>query len=262
MENLGEIKKTVTFLGKPNEGKAEFNATGFLVSIQNIVHLITAKHVIVDKSGMFKDNNMVVFFNIKGGEIGGRQIEEIKKRFGVDWIFHENDEVDIAIIPLAVDLQRDDVRTIPENIFLDMNSSLELCDIFSLSFQPGILSPKRIMPIIRNGTISLVNEDGTFYIDAPAYPGNSGSPVFIKPSPIRFDAGSVQIGRDSIGGKFVGIIGEFLTYSEVAVSTQTLRPRIIFEENTGLSKVWSVRFLKGITESSAFKEQLEKIVGK
>lgn len=54
----------------------------------------------------------------------------------------------------------------------------------------------------------------------------------------------------------------FLPYKEVAISTQTGRPRVIFEENTGLSKVWSITFIKEIMESDTFKQQLDKFVKK
>ena len=65
-----------------------------------------------------------------------------------------------------------------------------------------------------------------------------------------------------MGGKFIGIIGEYLPYQEVAISTQTGRPRVVFEENTGLSRVWSVNFIREIMESNTFKQQLDKVVKK
>ena len=48
----------------------------------------------------------------------------------------------------------------------------------------------------------------------------------------------------------------------MAISTQTGRPRVIFEENTGLSRVWSVPFIKEILDLDIFKEQLDKLVEK
>lgn len=65
-----------------------------------------------------------------------------------------------------------------------------------------------------------------------------------------------------MGGKFIGIIGEYLPYQEVAISTQTGRKRVVFEENTGLSRVWSVNFIREIVESNTFKQQLDKVVKK
>jgi hypothetical protein len=261
---LDEIKKTIVFLGKTTEeGKIQFYATGFLVNIQNIFHLATAKHVVVDpRTGKFVDSGMLAFFNLKDGRISSRSIDQIKKDFAVNWIFHENKDVDIAVIPFGLDPQKDDVKTIPDNMFITADRLFEVYEVFFLSHQPGIQPQKRISPVIRSGTISLINDDKTFYIDASAFPGNSGSPVFLKPSPIRFDEGGISIGGDQLGGKFIGIIGEYLPYQEVAISTQTGRPRVIFEENTGLSKVWSVTFIREIMESDTFKQQLDKVVKK
>lgn len=261
---IDEIRKTVVFLGKTtHKGETQFYATGFLLNIQNIFHLATAKHVVVDpKTGEFTDSGMLIFFNLKDETIGARSIDDMKKNFGVHWIFHENQDVDIALIPIRLDTQKDDVKTIPDNLFLTLDRLFELYDVFFLSYQPGIQPQKRIAAVIRNGTISLINADRTFYIDASAFPGNSGSPVFLKPSPIRYDEGGVSIGGDPLGGKFIGIVGEYLPYQEVAISSQTGRPRVVFEENTGLSRVWSVAFIREIIESNAFKEQLGKLVKK
>jgi hypothetical protein len=60
-------------------------------------------------------------------------------------------------------------------------------------------------------------------------------------------------------GYFIGVIGEYLTYDDVAFSMQTRRPRIIFEENTGLSRVWSATFINEIAGSRAFQQQLDKV---
>ena len=261
---LEQAKKTVVFLGEADEyGRPVPYATGFLVSVNNIYHLLTARHVIIDiKTGELRDDKLCAFFNLKGDRgIGTRRIKEIKTKFGVDWIFHSQAEVDIAIIPLGLDPEKDDVKVMPDNLFLASDSLFELYDVFFLSYQPGVKFGAKISPIIRSGTISLINEDKTFYIDASAFPGNSGSPVFLKPSPIRFDEQRISIGGDKLGGKFVGIIGEYIPYQEVAISTQTGRPRVVFEENTGLSKVWSVSFITTILESDAFKGQLKRLVG-
>jgi hypothetical protein len=252
---LNQIKKAVVFLGDiDTKGNPRFYATGSLVKVQNISYLITAKHVVVDReTGDFKDDKILVFFNSKDGTISSRSIENIKQRYNVDWIFHTNPEVDVAIIPFAFDTQ-DDVLTIPDNLFLLSNNIFELYDIFFLSYQPGIGPKIKISPVFRSGIISIINDDKSFYIDAFAFPGNSGSPVFIKPSPITLNEKGI-----SIGTTFIGIIGESVTYQEFAISAQTGRVRVIFEENTGLSKAWSVDFIKEIMASDKFKEQLDKI---
>ncbi len=264
-ELLEEIKKTVVFIGETRisrENKPEdiFVATGVLVQIDSIFHLITAKHVVFNNEKKeLKDGDLWIAFNTRDNKIVKRSIKEIKEKFGVEWIFHNKDKVDLAIILTALDLQNDDVKVVDSELFLKIEQLYELYDVFFLSFQPGIPTEDVIKPVIRNGTISRINRDKTFYIDGFAFPGNSGSPVFLKPSPIRFDRGNISLGGDPLGGKFVGIIGEYLPYQEIAVSIQTGKPRVIFEENTGLSMVWSIEYLNEIIESNLFKNQLEKI---
>lgn len=261
---INQIKKTVVFLGVQNaSGEIQFRATGFLMNIQSIFHLATAKHVVLDPAtDQFLDADLRVFFNLKAGGVGSRHLSGIKKSFGVEWTFHGDQKVDIAIIPFGLEVEKDDVLTIPDNLFLATDELFELYDAFFLSYQPGIEVTNRISPVIRQGMISLINEDKTFYIDGAAFPGNSGSPVFLKPSPIRFGKEGISIGDDTLSGKFIGIIGEYLPYQEVAVSLQTKRPRVVFEENTGLSRVWSVDFIRDVLRSDQFQSQLDRLTRK
>jgi hypothetical protein len=261
---LVDVKKTVVFLGRINpDGRPYIYATGVLVNVQNIYHLLTAKHVIMNPiTGEMQDENLLVFFNLKGGGVTVRPIADMKKEFDIKWVFHADPNVDIGMIPFLIDTGKDDLRVISDDLFLDPRYLFELYDIFFLSYQPGIEPKGKITPIVRNGIISLLNDDGTFYIDASAFPGNTGSPVFLKPSPIRFSRAGLPDASSGLGGRFIGIIGEYINYKELAVSAQTGRPRIVFEENTGLSRVWSTTFIKEIMESEVFRQQLKNIAGK
>ena len=260
LELLRQIKKTVVFLGVVKDGTQVPHATGFLVRVKGIYHLLTAKHVIFNsETGERTDQELHAFFNLKSGGADARAIADIKKFFAVDWILHDNSEVDIAVLPFGLNEKKDDVLTIPDDLFLEVTEDFELYEIFFLSFQPGIAIQERIIPFFRAGIISRFNEDNTFYVDASAFPGNSGSPVFLRPSPVRFTSKGINLGKDTIGCKFLGVVGSYVPYREVAVSLQTKRPRIIFEENTGLSHVWSVSQIGEITGSEAFTKQLEEL---
>lgn len=279
-----QLKKTVVFIGKIdtvriisvdiNAHKVDtiireepnYYATGVLVGVQNIFHLITAKHVVVEKKdGVFtnklSDDGLYIFFNSTKEVIAKRSIGWIKKEIGVNWIFHENSEVDIAIIPIVRDREKDDVKIIQNSLFLESEGIFELDDVFFLSYQPGIKYFRKITPIIRKGMISLKRKDKSFYIDGFAFPGNSGSPVFTKPSPMTLTMEGVSVG-DQRGLKFIGIVGEYIPYIEPAISPKTGQIRIVFEENTGLSKVWSVDFVNEIIESDSFKNQIKKLLKK
>jgi len=261
---IRESKRTITFLGTLDKrGKPAPYATGFFVRVDNIFHLVTAKHVIADmNTGQLKDDEMWTFTNLKKGGLNKVPIKDMREKLNLEWIFHRSKKVDLAILPCALELDLQDVRVIPEKLFVTVENLFELYDIFFLSFQPGVEIKNEVSPIIRTGVISRIDKDKTFYIDGSAFPGNSGSPVFFKPSPITFREEGITLSGNELGGKFIGIIGAYVPYSEYAVSLQTGKPRVIFEENTGLSLVWSVDYLKEILKSEPFKRQLRSIQSK
>ncbi|MDO8716440.1 MAG: serine protease [Dehalococcoidales bacterium] len=261
MNRITQTKKAVAFLGELVESGGSIKpspfATGFFVSADGISHLVTAKHVVIDSTTHKTKEDIVVFINRKdNARIEPLSIKALQERDKTHWIFHSNDMVDIAIIPFPFNYTEHDVAIIPETAFLNTTDFAELYDVFFLSYQPGIQEESRINPIIRAGAVSRINEDLSFYIDAAAFPGNSGSPVFLTPSGWRFgDDGGVILGQDKIAGRFIGLVGAYVPYKDVAISQQTGQPRVIFEENTGLSIVWSVNYITQIMTSQSFKEQ-------
>ena len=59
-------------------------ATGFLVNVNNIFHLVTAKHVIFDRGkDTLNDSNIFAFYNGKDGTIQARSIQDIKSNVKV-----------------------------------------------------------------------------------------------------------------------------------------------------------------------------------
>lgn len=261
---ITQIKKSVVFIGKrfqnplTNETINRFIGTGVLIIIQGINHIITAKHVIIDPQTNDVTKEMGVFYNKKNGNIGFVPLQEINESIGFNWIFHTNFEVDLAISPYSITAEQD-VIVIPEQQLLTIENLFETKDVFFISYQPGLENPNKIVPIIRKGAISLIKDDKSFYVDGFAFPGNSGSPVFVSPSPISFDQGGISIGGDKHGDKMIGIISSYLPYNETAISRQTGRVMMVTQENTGLSEVWSLNLLKEICEYDEFKSQIDAI---
>jgi hypothetical protein len=258
---LRERRKTVVLMGKVDQnGEWTQWATGFLVALEGVLHLVTARHVVKDpETGQPRDQGMTLLYNRIGGGQRLRNLDVVKQQRGVDWVFHYDDAVDLAVLPVPLERQADDVMVIPQDQFVDPAELHELLDVFFLTFQPEIGQGDRIAPVVRAGVISLMYEDGTFFIDGFAFPGNSGSPVFVKPSPLRLVEHRIEVGGDIHGGMLAGVIGAYLPYRDVAVSTQTNRPRVVFEENTGLSRVWSMGFIQEITESDACQRQIDRL---
>mgnify|MGYP001606595290 CR=1 FL=1 len=255
---IKQVKKATVFLGYYKEEKPVFTGTGFFVMVDKYFYLVTAKHVVNGLQG----KDILIFLNSKKGKIITRSLKEIQEKYSAQWIYHKDPEVDIAIISFALNMDIDDVKTIPEDLFLDFKNVFELDDVFFLSYQPGVFNQKTIIPVIRKGCVSLKQDNKTILIDGSAFPGNSGSPVFLTPMPSRFKDGGITLGDGGLGGKFVGIVGSYLPYQEVAISQQTSRPRVIFEENTGLSTIWSVTCLEEIINSEVFQKQLDRLKNK
>ena len=266
-ELITNFKKATVFLGEvASNKKSEYLVgTGFLIIVKNVFHLVTARHVIFDEKG--NERNLKVFCNTKGGGMIAFDFQFVKNKLkelynlNPEWIIEEG--IDITVLPFVANLGEMDCKFIPEESFLDINELYETLDVFYISFQPGLTQPsreKKISPIIRRGTISKIENEKVFWIDGFAFPGNSGSPVFVLPSVIRRKNGGFIIGKDDIGGRFIGIITNSLINRDPAISTQTREIRVIFNENTGLSRVYSGECLKRLISSEKFQLQLGNIV--
>ena len=100
----------------------------------------------------------------------------------------------------------------------------------------GISGKSRNFVIARQGIIARVDEEVLgerfFYIDASAYPGNSGGPVTNKPE-IMSTTGT----QHNASAGLIGVISSGETYSDIAISQQTGKARIVFTEQTGLVRV-------------------------
>jgi hypothetical protein len=258
---LSLVKKSVVFLGVPTDLQTpNWMATGFLLLVSNCFHLVTAKHVVVDPDSEKRvDTGLCVFHNLKRGGVVGRPLSLIRDK-GLDWVFHENPEVDIAVIPINLELKDDDVMVVPQALFAPITSLDEMMDLVYVSYQPGAEEYGVVSPVLRSGMLCRINTDRTFLLDGSAFPGNSGCPVFVKPAPSRFLRSGVSLGGDPLAFRLVGLIGSYIPYQEVATSKQTGRPRVVFEENTGLSRVWSTDFLSEILASKPFTNQVGRIL--
>jgi hypothetical protein len=112
--------------------------------------------------------------------------------------------------------------------------------IFVAGFPMGLVARPRARPLLRSGCIARVQdlyEDGgrEFLVDAEIFPGNSGGPVFLAPQQL-----SVTGAPPVQEGGLIGIVYSYVPYQEIAVSQQTGQPRVIFQENSGLSAVLTV----------------------
>ena len=159
------------------------------------------------------------------------------------WTVHQ--EADVAVLPL----NSDGIRAEGIEFFffstnhaftLDQARAVDMSEgdgVFVLGFPLGEAGNERNYTIVRQGIIARVQDwiNGkahTFLIDASIFLGNSGGPVLLKPE-VTSVGGTKHNDRCGL----IGMVSSYLPYREIAVSTQTDRPRMIFEENSGLGVV-------------------------
>jgi hypothetical protein len=212
--------------------------TGFLIAYERLpgtVFLVTNKHVIAD------EEKLSMLFKIKGSS--ERKVHEAILWDGSKelWIGHDDPEIDLGIIPLDrknLDLNGFDYHAIHTDEIL-IHEEMEKYQIgegaklYSLCFPVGINSDEEY-PYARTGMISQIqayynNDSSYFIIDMYVFPGNSGGPVFV----VLQDDGNPPVKVT----KLIGVARAFLTYVEEAVSIQTNKTRITFEDNAGLASV-------------------------
>ncbi len=109
--------------------------------------------------------------------------------------------------------------------------------VFVFGFPMGNVGAERNYVVVRQGIIARIRDSlagavKTFLIDASVFPGNSGGPVVTRPE-ITSIEGTKAINKASL----IGVVSAYLPYHDVAISQQTRRPRIIFEENSGLASI-------------------------
>ncbi len=258
MKNVVQrIKKTTVFIEQttPHNDHVHRNVigTGFLIKIEGIQHFITARHVLLDlhtgerKKGL----GLIGSTSTQGPRI------DLDARFDKKIVtpLIRNKNVDIVICPIPMYIWNDNEIIHIEDHHITEEEFFETNDLIYCSFHPWVTEVtknNRVDPIIRKGMISRVNTNGSIYMDGFAFPGNSGSPVFMKPV-------SSCTKEDSQWGKFVWIISSYMPYQDIAVSKQTGKPRVTFEENTGISIVFTMKYINGMLRSETMKKSLTAV---
>jgi S1-C subfamily serine protease len=240
----GEVEKipiATGFLFGKNTGKNDVENNA-LYSI----FLITNRHVFEDEKTKIFRREVYLRFNIgESQEAKSYKITLLNEKNQPLWIRHKNENVDIAILPISGQkLKEEGIRFFffAEGLHTFLSSQFKEIGIstgdgiFVLGFPLGIRGKTRNFVIVRQGIVARVDEEVLkehfFFIDAQIYPGSSGGPVILKPEQVSI-IGTKSVGRAGL----IGVISKGITYQEVAISEQTGRPRIVFEEQTGLVAV-------------------------
>ena len=130
--------------------------------------------------------------------------------------------------------------------------------VFLLGFPMGLVDSTRQYVVCRRGCLARIRDvlDGSrqdFLVDALVFPGNSGSPVLSKPEMVAIQ-GTRRTGKCQL----IGIVTSYVPYRDRAVSSQTGRLRVVFEENSGLAAVVPVDVIEEVARQELRRiEELE-----
>ena len=116
--------------------------------------------------------------------------------------------------------------------------------IFLIGFPLDMVGKARNFPVVRYGAIAriqdwILRQEDTFLIDAPAFPGNSGGPVVLKPETTAVS--NTKANRYCL---LAGVVSHQIRSKEIAVSELTGETRIVFLEDTGLGVVIPVEMVR------------------
>lgn len=204
--------------------------TGFLVQSPNKhILLLTAKHVILDDKGNII-KNLTFRLNDKSGKSILITDELLAKSIVSKWFL--SDSFDLAC-QFIYRKKTSDVMFIPLSMFLSAAKVNVGAPLVILGFPLGLRSSEFAVPIARKAMVARTDFD-KIIVDGFVFPGNSGGPVIYSPT--------VQFGEGIIAGvlneqRLIGVVSESINYVDIAISQQTKRPRITFEDNAGLSIV-------------------------
>lgn len=204
--------------------------SGFLVQTPNKHYvLVTAKHVVFEDEGAGPlVKNLVYRMNGKGKSriISDKYVTDFT---GKSWLTAPNDDIAIRFISVF-----DEEVAISYGQFLPSEKVEAGAPLFIVGYPMGLRSTEYSRPIVRRGMVARADSDGII-ADSFVFPGNSGGPAIYEP-PIQL---STTTFRSSLlqGEWFVGMVTSYLPYTDIAISPQTKRARITFEENSGLCNI-------------------------
>lgn len=224
--------------------------SGVLLSWTNRFFVATASHVI--------PSNEDVFFAIPQRGCGSvRHASHLETRFSskLGWVRSTN--ADLALTTIYFNVDADDVKTVPLETFSATYEKVSVGDdVFVAGFPASIVDiSDPTLRVIRNGVIAGKVGNGMLLLDAFTYPGNSGGPVFWKPT-MGFDMMGVKVPGQPVC--LVGLVLYSHQYREEGVSRATGRTLITLESNSGLSDIVSTSRILELLEYPEVKEALAR----
>ena len=219
--------------------------TGFVFEHKSELFLVTAKHNIKDML-----SGWLIFTEAPDGEalIGNRCTMPINN-FEKGWFAHPDNDIDVAVVPFSCILkfakdQDVDLFYYPiSSSMLPTEETIKIIDAFEeiifIGYSSGLWDDVNLIPITRRGitaTPILIDFQGKkeFLIDASAFPGSSGSPVFLyKIGAYLNKSGAIVMGTHLT---FLGLVKE--AYYGRETGEEGVQPQPVVDKPKKPSSEW------------------------
>ena len=252
------IESVVTISIINNNNQKSCIGTGFLVgdlmeTSQSVkkygLYLITNKHVVKNHKRIF------IGFNQNGGvnsyDFPAELLNQNNHKLYSE---HVNPKVDIIALSINAGFLN---NMNAKYHFFPLEESLTLSDmqssgvfegdlVYSLGYPLNLVNTSQKNPICRLGCISRIsdlyipgNPEVNFLVDAQSFPGNSGGPVILRPELVAVKGSSPQP-----KAALLGILHSYIPYTDGLISQQTGEVYSKMKENSGLTNVHPVDYIK------------------
>ena len=213
--------------------------------------MVTNKHVVMGRKN-------IIIRMMKKNEATLNDVEApLDNQEGPIYKLHKESAIDVAVIPLNGKFINEQGYEFPAfDIDEEAMSSKELRDngvdegslIHMLGFPMGLVNLQSMLPICRLGCVARmseaqINEQKNLLVDIQNFPGNSGSPIILRPEGVHIK-GTKNLARSVL----VGIIHSYIPYEETLINSQTKRIVEIKSENSGIANAHPVEFIRDIID--------------
>jgi hypothetical protein len=216
------------------------------------IYLVTSRHVTEGKE------TIQLRFNPEG-DVPSREFNVVLREKGrLIWYAPYDVSVDVVVIPVNVRALEaaqikfayfhSDAHVADREIIRELEMT-EGDGVFTLGFPLGLVGGARNFVIARQGIIARIRDvlSGSgheFLIDSSIFPGNSGGPVVL-----RTDISSIQGTKPQRRSYLIGVVKGYVPYRDVIYSEHPKRPRVAFEENSGLASIVLMDYVKEAIEA-------------
>ena len=214
--------------------------------------LVTNKHV-------FQTSKQVV---IRMKENACEKLKEMEARLEDDngnkyYKVHPQADIDIAVLALDAQSIINNNLVFPcFNIDIHAMTSAELRGngvdegslIYMLGFPMGLVNQHSNLPLCRLGCVARmskeqIDEEHNILVDIQNFPGNSGSPIVLRPEFV-----SIEGTKSLAACVLVGIVHSYIPYQEKLINSQTYQVVEIKSENSGIANVHPVEYIREVID--------------